>query len=254
MEREVDTLLRKEAIEVVPPHKRESGFYSQYFIVPGGCYTLVVDEEIPPDNAKCFECLEKTLYKCNTLLLISSKEEWRVASRFRSVSVEPLSQQTEVQDAHTQTGSVSDQVRGLFFFKIDLKDAYFHVSILPTHRKFLRFAFGGEAYQYRVLPFSLAHSPRTFTKCVDTALAPRYLHTQLHQRLVDSRSIRADDGSTSRCCSRSYESVGVKTKRQEECAFSWVPTTCQKCYIYIYIYIYIYTHLILPGHFIRYTC
>ncbi len=38
--------------------------------------------------------------------------------------------------------------------------------------------------------------------------------------LVDSRSIRAGGGSTSRCCSRSHESVGVKTERQEECAFS----------------------------------
>uniref|UniRef100_A0A672NBF6 Uncharacterized protein n=1 Tax=Sinocyclocheilus grahami TaxID=75366 RepID=A0A672NBF6_SINGR len=26
---------------------------------PGGCCTLVVDEEIPPDNVKRFECLEK---------------------------------------------------------------------------------------------------------------------------------------------------------------------------------------------------
>ncbi|KAI2664001.1 ORF V: Enzymatic polyprotein [Labeo rohita] len=34
MEQEVETLLRKEAIEVVPPHDRESGFYSRYFIVP----------------------------------------------------------------------------------------------------------------------------------------------------------------------------------------------------------------------------
>ncbi|KAL0154229.1 hypothetical protein M9458_050483 [Cirrhinus mrigala] len=34
MEQEVDTLLRKEAIEVVPPQDRESGFLSQYFIVP----------------------------------------------------------------------------------------------------------------------------------------------------------------------------------------------------------------------------
>ncbi|KAL0159530.1 hypothetical protein M9458_043255, partial [Cirrhinus mrigala] len=34
MEQEVVTLLRKEAIEVVPPHVRESGFYSRYFIVP----------------------------------------------------------------------------------------------------------------------------------------------------------------------------------------------------------------------------
>ncbi|CAM4697068.1 unnamed protein product [Leuciscus chuanchicus] len=35
----------------------------------------------------------------------------------------------------------------------DLKDAYFHVSILPRHRPFLRFAFEGRAYQYKVLPF-----------------------------------------------------------------------------------------------------
>ncbi|XP_067305338.1 uncharacterized protein [Pseudorasbora parva] len=58
---------------------------------------------------------------------------------------------------------------------IDLKDAYFHISILPQHRQFLRFAFGGEAYQYRVLPLGLALSPRTFTKCVDVALAPLQL-------------------------------------------------------------------------------
>ncbi len=105
------------------------------------------------------------------LVLHSSKEGWRVASHFRSASVEPLSQQTEVQDADTQVGRVSNQVRGLVC-RNRSKDAYFHVSILPTHRKFLRFAFGGKAYQYRVLPFGLALSPRTFTKCVDAALAP----------------------------------------------------------------------------------
>ncbi len=32
--------------------------------------------------------------------------------------------------------------------------------------------FAGEAYQYRVLPFGLALSARTFTKYVDAALAP----------------------------------------------------------------------------------
>ncbi len=40
LEQEVITLLRKEAIEVVPPLDRESGLYSWYFIVPkknGGC-------------------------------------------------------------------------------------------------------------------------------------------------------------------------------------------------------------------------
>ncbi|KAI2653826.1 Gag-Pol polyprotein [Labeo rohita] len=61
---------------------------------------------------------------------------------------------------------------GDWFVTVDLKDAYFYVEILPQHRKFLRFAFGGEAYQYRVLPFGLALSPRTYTKCMDAALAP----------------------------------------------------------------------------------
>lgn len=51
-----------------------------------------------------------------------------------------------------------------WFVAIDLKDAYFHASILPQHRKFLRFSFGGKEYQYWVLPFGLALSPRTFTK------------------------------------------------------------------------------------------
>ncbi len=47
-----------------------------------------------------------------------------------------------------------------WFVTIDLKDAYFHISILPSHRKFLRFSFRGEAYQYRVLPFGIALSPQ----------------------------------------------------------------------------------------------
>ncbi len=59
-----------------------------------------------------------------------------------------------------------------WFVTIDLKDAYFHIAILLYHRKFLGFAFGGREYQYRVLPFGLALSTRTFTKSIDVALAP----------------------------------------------------------------------------------
>ncbi len=58
---------------------------------------------------------------------------------------------------------------GDWFVTIDLKDAYFHIHVV---RQFLRFAFGGKAYQYKVLPFGLALVLRTFTKCMDAALAP----------------------------------------------------------------------------------
>ncbi len=59
-----------------------------------------------------------------------------------------------------------------WFVTIDLKDAYFHIQVVHRHRIFFRFAFGGKAYQYKVLPFGLALAPRTFTKCMDAALAP----------------------------------------------------------------------------------
>ncbi|KAL0183805.1 hypothetical protein M9458_019501, partial [Cirrhinus mrigala] len=133
MEQEVVTLLRKEAIEVVPPHVRESGFYSRYFIVPkkdGGLRPII-------DLRRLNRSVMKLKFKMLTIK--------QVVSQIRSED---------------------------WFVTIDLKDAYFHVSILPQHRKFLRFAFRGEAYQYRVLPFGLALSPRTFTKCVDAALVP----------------------------------------------------------------------------------
>ncbi|KAI2662293.1 Transposon Ty3-G Gag-Pol polyprotein [Labeo rohita] len=133
MELEVVTLLRKEAIEVVPPHVRESGFYSRYFIVPkkdGGLRPIL-------DLRRLNHSVMKLKFKMLTIK--------QVISQIRSED---------------------------WFVTIDLKDAYFHVSILPQHRKFLRFAFRGEAYQYRVLPFGPALSPRTFTKCVDAALVP----------------------------------------------------------------------------------
>ncbi|KAI2652706.1 ORF V: Enzymatic polyprotein [Labeo rohita] len=59
-----------------------------------------------------------------------------------------------------------------WFAAIDLKDAYFHVSILPRHRPFLWFAFEGRAYQYKVLPFGLSLSPHVFTKAAEGALNP----------------------------------------------------------------------------------
>ncbi|XP_046730107.1 trace amine-associated receptor 13c-like [Silurus meridionalis] len=57
---------------------------------------------------------------------------------------------------------------------IDLKDTYFHIAILPAHGRFLRFAFGGEAYQNRFLPFSLAIDPPVVPG--QTPLAESRLH------------------------------------------------------------------------------
>ncbi len=78
--------------------------------------------------------------------------------------------QAPVQDVDAET-HLSMRPSLDWFAAIDLKDAYFHVSILPRHRPFLRFAFEGRAYQYKALPFGLSLSPRVFTKVVE-ALVP----------------------------------------------------------------------------------
>ncbi len=133
LKQEVSSLLRKEAIEVVPPLNRESGFYCRNFIVP-----------------------KKDGGLCPILDLRLLNRSFR-RLKFRMLTVKQVVSQIRSED---------------WFVTIDLKDAYFHISILPSNRKFLRFAFRGKAYQYRVLPFGLTLSPRTFTKCVDAALAP----------------------------------------------------------------------------------
>ncbi len=59
-----------------------------------------------------------------------------------------------------------------WFMSLDLKDAYFHIQVALHHRRFLRFAFEGVAYQYKVLPFGLSLAPRTFTRCMNEAFSP----------------------------------------------------------------------------------
>ncbi len=89
-----------------------------------------------------------------------------------------------------------------WFAAIDLKDVYFYVSILPRHRPFLRFAFEGQAYQYKVLPFGLALSPRVFTKVVEGALVP--------MREQGVRTLNyLDDCSFSFSLGSSYANTGI---------------------------------------------
>ena len=75
------------------------------------------------------------------------------------------------------TGSVLSSVeKGDYAFKIDLQDAYFHVPIHPSSRKYLRFAFENRVYQFQVLPFGLNTAPQVFTRLGHTVSA--YLHRQ----------------------------------------------------------------------------
>ncbi len=133
LQQELSSLLQKGAIEEVPQSEVEQGFFSRYFLVPKR------DGGLRP--ILDLRRLNLSLYK----------------GKFKMLTMRTIMSQVQ---------------EGDWFVTIDLKDAYFHIQVVHRHRRFLRFAFGGKAYQYKVLPFGLALAPRTFTKCMDAALAP----------------------------------------------------------------------------------
>lgn len=51
-----------------------------------------------------------------------------------------------------------------FMSTLDLQDAYFLISIHPDHRKYLRFRFDNQIYEFTCLPFGLSTAPYVFTK------------------------------------------------------------------------------------------
>ena len=72
------------------------------------------------------------------------------------------------------TNSVLSSVqKGDYSFRIDLQDAYFHVPVYPSSRKYLRFAFENKVYQFQMLPFGLNTSPQVFTRLGHTVTGYR---------------------------------------------------------------------------------
>ena len=130
---EVRTLLDKGAIQKVNLQKSPAGFYSKYFLV------------------------EKRGGAMRPILDLRGLNKYLKKFTFKMLTTAAL---------------LSRIRRGTWFCTVDLKDAFFHISIYPPHRKFLRFGLDGQVYQYTVLPFGMSLSPRVFTKCTHAAIAP----------------------------------------------------------------------------------
>lgn len=134
LQEEIHSLLTKRAICVVPPERCQSGFYSRYFLVPKRGGTGI-----------------------RPILDLRALNKYLRTYKFRMLTHASLLRMLRQND---------------WFTSVDLKDAYFHVPIYPPHRKYLRFAFQGVCYEYRVLPFGLSLSPRVFVRCTEAAIAP----------------------------------------------------------------------------------
>ena len=137
---EVNTLLGKGAIELVPPGQEGQVFYSTFFIVPkkdGGLRPIL---NLKPLNVY----MEKSHFKMETL---------------RSI----------IQALHV----------GDWGSTFDLRDAYLQIPMFPPHRKYLRFCVQGVHYQFRAMPFGITVAPRVFTKLM-AAVGGHLRSQQIH--------------------------------------------------------------------------
>lgn len=100
-------------------------FISNYFLVP------------KPDGSKRF------------ILNLKPLNKWISNPHFK------------MEDIRTATKLLGPDI---YMCHIDLKDAYFLLNVRKSSRKYLRFIFQEELYQFKCLPFGLCTSPYVFTK------------------------------------------------------------------------------------------
>ncbi|XP_075783465.1 DNA repair protein RAD51 homolog 2 isoform X1 [Pelodiscus sinensis] len=132
LQQEVSRLLTIGAVERVPIQFRGRGFYSTYFLT------------------------QKKSGGWRPILDLRRLNHYLRKQKFKMVTLASI-----IPALH----------KGDWFASLDLQDAYFHITIHPAHRRFLRFVVGAEHYQYRVLPFGLSAAPRVFSKTLAVVAA-----------------------------------------------------------------------------------
>ena len=81
--------------------------------------------------------------------------------------------------------------QGEWVTSLDFSDAYFHIPVHVKSRKYLRFHFQNQSYQFRALPFGLSTAPMEFTCVVkEVKLMAQSQGIRIHQYL-DNWLIRA---------------------------------------------------------------
>ena len=117
----IQSLLSKNAIERVE-NVKSLGFYSRLFLVP------------------------KPHQKWRPVIDLSRLNTFLHVEKFKMETPESIR---------------TSLIPGEWVSSIDLSDAYLHIPIHPHSRKYLRFCYRSQVFQFTALPFGLATAPRS---------------------------------------------------------------------------------------------
>ena len=122
----IQSLLSKNAIERVE-NVKSLGFYSRLFLVP------------------------KPHQRWRPVIDLSRLNTFLHVEKFKMETPESIR---------------TSLIPGEWVSSIDLSDAYLHIPIHPNSRKYLRFCYKAQVFQFTSLPFRLATAPQVFTMIV----------------------------------------------------------------------------------------
>lgn len=126
LEKEISSLLEKQAVRPVADAEQFQGFLSTFFLTP----------------------------KKGTM-------EWRPI-----INLKPLNRFIRPRRFRMETLKVilESLPKAVWAASIDLRDAYLHIPISSGHSRYLRFRYRGRTLEFTALPFGLSTSPRAFTR------------------------------------------------------------------------------------------
>ena len=104
--------------------------------------------------------------KCKISLVLqspvpSTQASSKVEASHRPKQAQHFSTHRKVQKANSGVHQDLPDSRGMGI--VDLLDAYLHIPIHPNSRKYLRFCYRSQVFQFTSLPFGLATAPQAFT-------------------------------------------------------------------------------------------
>ena len=116
----------------------------------------------------------------------STQASPKVEASHRPQQAQDFSTRRKVQNGNSKESIRTSLIPGEWVSSIDLSDAYLHIPIHPNSRKYLRFCYKAQVFQFTSLPFGLATAPQVFTMIVkEVKLMALSRGLRIHQYLDD---------------------------------------------------------------------
>lgn len=141
-------------------------------------------------------------YISNIFLTPKSDGSFRLILNLKKLNKFVITHHFKMEDIRTVSKLISKYD---YMTNIDLKEAYFFIPIHLSSRKFLRFKFKNQTYEFQCLPFGLSSAPYVFTKLMRPVTA--YLRNRGHLMVIYLDDILSIDSTYKSCSKKANEII-----------------------------------------------